>query len=155
MSCCSASDDKTKLWLQTMVKSQMIPKWGFLNYRDTFGNRTNIGYWGIHFHNENIIIITQWDTHMHLTSIFSIVCQQTEQCSETLSSIFTSYRTMTQLVIKYLPIAPGWYMGLFFMHTWLPQTMSAATADGRCLRDFARCFSHNRFRCPNGKTPLK
>lgn len=52
------------------------------------------------------------------------------------------------------PIAPAWYIGLLFMQTCEPATISDCAVDGLCLRHLARYFSHRRLRWANGNTPL-
>lgn len=45
-------------------------------------------------------------------------------------------------------------MGLFFIQTWQPVTISVLHDGGLCLRDLARYFSQTFLRCANGNTPL-
>lgn len=68
---------------------------------------------------------------------------------------FCSWPTFGTPLAMVKPMAPAWYIGLFFIHTWLPVTMSDWLLDGFCLRHFVRYFSQRRLRCANGSTPLK
>lgn len=75
--------------------------------------------------------------------------------SERAQAAFCSCPTLGTPAATVKPIAPGWYIGLFFIQTCDPQTISVCAFVGRCLRDFALYFSQSRFLCANGNTPLK